>query len=311
MIGVQQLCRGLIVIGLITTRSGFPVMHDVFEGNTFEGHTMMGIVQRLQQRVGDTKPVIVADAAMLSQANIQELAAKGCRYIVGARLANTTRKLIDRIHLELPRTNKALTRFEDVYADPAVALICEFSQTRYKKDKRELDKQVQRAHDLLARQEPGRRAKFVKKANKSDRPFEFDLAHQATAEKLLGIKGYVTNLSEQELSNAQVVAYYHELWYIEQAFRMSKSDLRARPIFHRTHDAICAHVLLCFMALMMGKYLEIKTRWPLRRIRDALWAIYEATVRDERSGHVYELRMDITPLQKTGLIDLLNLQLPH
>jgi transposase len=199
---------------LITTRSGFLVTHDVFEGNTLRVHTMMGIAQRFQQRVGDTKPVIMADAAMLSRANTHELASNGYRYIVGVRLANTTRKLTDRTHLKLPHTRKALTRFENVYTDPTVALICEFSQTQCIKNKREFDKQVQRSHDLLTHQEPGRRAKFVKKANKSDRTFEFDVAHQATAKKLLGIKGYVTNLSKQELSNTQVVAYHHELWHI-------------------------------------------------------------------------------------------------
>jgi transposase len=84
-----------IVIGLITTRLGFPVMHEVFEGNTFEGHTMLAIVQRFQERVGPTKPVIVADAAMLSKANTQQLETEGYRYIVGARLANTASSFID------------------------------------------------------------------------------------------------------------------------------------------------------------------------------------------------------------------------
>ena len=64
--------------------------------------------------------------------------------------------------------------------------------------------------------------------------------------------------------------------HVEQAFRMSKTDLRTRPIFHYTHDAIKAHVLLCFMALMVGKFLEIKTGLSLRRVRDILWNVHEA-----------------------------------
>src|SRR5690606_1164665 len=74
-----------IVVGLITTRSGFPLMHEVFEGNTFEGHTMLEIVGKFQKRVGQAKPVIVADAAMLSKDNMLKLGAQGYRYIVGAR----------------------------------------------------------------------------------------------------------------------------------------------------------------------------------------------------------------------------------
>ena len=222
-----------IVIGLITTRLGFPVMHEVFEGNTFEGKTMLNIVHRLQERVGNTMPVIVADAGMLSKANMQQLEADGYSYIVEARLASTASSFIETIHNELSRTDQASKRFSYSNAVKNASIICEFSEALYRKDK----------------------------------PFIFDNALQAKAEKLLGIKGYVTNIPESELSSTDVVAYYRDLWHVEQAFRMSKSDLKARPIFHHTKEAIRAHMLVCFMALMMGKYLEIQTdqSWRSRR----------------------------------------------
>ncbi len=69
--------------------------------------------------------------------------------------------------------------------------------------------------------------------------------------------------------------YYHDRWNVEQAFRMSKSDMQARPIFHRTEDAIRAHMLFCFMALMMGKYLEIKMHRSLRKIQEEIWRVHE------------------------------------
>jgi len=81
--------------------------------------------------------------------------------------------------------------------------------------------------------------------------------------------------------------------YVEQAFRMSKSDLKARPIFHFTKDAIRAHIFVCFMALMMGKYLEIKTGVSLRQICYQLWDIKEAIVRDERTGELHSLPMEL------------------
>lgn len=300
-----------IVIGLITTRSGFPLMHEVFEGNTFEGSTMLDIVRRFQKRVGMIKPVIVADAAMLSKANMQQLEAEGYRYIVGARLANIASDDIDKIDKQLPRTDKAIRRFSYEHAGQKASIICEFSLARYKKDKREFDKQVKRALELLGRNEPGRRAKFVKKSKEKDKPFIFDTVLQAKTEKLLGIKGYVTNISEEEISSTEIIAYYRELWHVEQAFRMSKTDLRARPVFHRTKEAIRAHVLICFMALMMGKYLEIKTGWSLRQIRDELWQIHEAHICDNKTGEVHILHMDNDILENSGLIHLLNLEFPH
>ena len=299
-----------IVVGLITTRSGFPVMHEVFKGNTFEGSTMLGIVQRFQQRVGSCKPIIVGDAAMLSQANLIDLQAKGYRYIVGARLANLPVRMIHQIDQQTPRTDKAMHRFENALQPKHATLICEYSQTRYRKDKREFDKQVQRAVDLVAKQEPGRRAKFVRKA-KTEKQFEFNDALRKKAEKLLGIKGYVTNIPELELSSAEVLSYYRELWHVEQAFRMSKSDLKTRPIFHHQTDAIRAHLLLCFMALMMGKFLEIKIGSSLRTIRDVLWQIHDATVRDESTGALHTLRSPFDHPVKTGLENLLNLSNRH
>ena len=300
-----------IVIGLITTRSGFPVMHEVFEGNTFEGHTMLKILRRFEKRVGQTKPIIVADAAMLSKENMQQLNTDGYRYIVGARLANTAQRFIDQIYTELPRTDQAIKRFEYAYAGLKAPIVCEFSTTRYRKDKREFDKQVARAMTLIERKEPGRRAKFVKKSDQPGAPFVFDADLRTKTEKLLGIKGYVTNIPEQEMSNAEVIAYYKDLWHVEQAFRMSKSDLRARPIFHHTQEAIKAHVLVCFMALMVGKYLEIKTEQSLRQVRDQLWKVHEAHLRDDRTGKVHILRTNTADWANTALGKLLDLEFTH
>ena len=299
-----------IVIGLITTRSGFPVMHEVFEGNTFEGHTMLAILRRFQERVGETKPVIVADAAMLSKANMQQLEKEGYCYIVGARLASTAAGFIDQIDRTLPRTDKAMHRFIYVAVENAT-MICEFSDARYKKDKREFDKQVKRALDLLERNEPGRRAKFVKKSKKKDKSFIFDTVLQAKTEKLLGVKGYVTNIPEKTMSSAEVVAYYHDLWHVEQAFRMSKSDLQARPIFHRTQEAIRAHMLVCFMGLMMGKYLEINMKRSLRQIRKELLQVHEAHIRNEQTGEVLVMQMDAGDFAGSVLDNLLNSELSH
>ena len=298
-----------IVIGLITTRSGFPVMHEVFEGNIFEGHTMLEILKRFQQRVGeDCKPVIVADAAMLSTENMQKLDEQGYRYIVGARLANSTKTFVDQIEARLPRNDGAMARFKHTLKKGAlktnVDVICHYSEARYKKDRREFDKQVARALVLLERNEPGRRAKFVKKAE-DKKLFEFNASLKAKAERLLGIKGYVTNMAQGELSDHEVVDYYHDLWHIEQAFRMSKSDLQTRPIFHRTEQAIRSHVLVCFMALMMGKYLEIKTGVSIKQIRKQLWKVHEAHLLNEITGKTHIVRMDARQLGNPQLIDLL------
>ena len=123
-------------------------------------------------------------------------------------------------------------------------------------------------------------------------------------ESLLGIKGYCTNIPEKDLPNSDVITCYHELWNVEHAFRMSKHDLEARPIFHRKGDAVRAHILLCFIALMMGRYLEIATGMSLRKARDLLWSIEEAHFEDTVTHEVFQLRMPLNPVLESPLVVL-------
>ena len=295
-----------IILGLLVTPQGFPLMHEVYKGNTFEGHTMLSVVKAFQERHANTQPIIVADAAMLSHSNMQALEAEGYQYIVGARLSNAPADFINLLTASLPRNNGTTIRL--AYPNRSYEVVCSYSDKRYKKDKHTFDKQIEKANKLIACKEPGKRAKFVKKSSDAKIPYQFDDALKVKTEKLLGIKGYCTNIPESQLSNEQIISYYHELWHVEQAFRMSKTDLRARPIFHYSHDAVKAHVLICFMALMMGKFLEIKTGLSLRRIRDILWNVHEAHIEDSLTGEKITLRTNLDEYQNSGLQNILK---PH
>lgn len=297
-----------IIIGLLVTPQGFPLMHEVYKGNTFEGHTMLSIVKQFQQRHVETKPIIVADAAMLSRENLNALESEGYRYIVGARLANAPQSFIDSIANQLTRQDRATIRLP--HPNSSYEVICTYSTQRDKKDRRQFEKQVMRAKELITKKEPGKRAKFIKKVKEKDKQafFTFDDALKEKTEKLLGIKGYCTNIPKNILSDHQVVAYYHDLWHVEQAFRLSKTDLKTRPIFHHAHEAIRAHILLCFMALMMGKFLELKTGLSLRRVRDILWNVHEAHIEDKLTGKKIKLQTNLENYHSSGLHALLK---PH
>lgn len=295
-----------IVVGLLVTHQGFPLMHEVYKGNTFEGHTFLDVVKSFQNRHPETKPIIVADAAMLSNENMLALEAGGYQYIVGARLANTTMPFISSIDSKMDREDGSMIRLP--YPKRNYEVICTYSIKRYQKDAHQLDKQLKKAEELVKRKEPGKRAKFVKKLKDADIPYAIDETLKEKMEKLLGIKGYCTNIPLGELTNKQVVDYYHELWRVEQTFRMSKTDLKTRPIFHYQHDAVKAHVLLCFMALMIGKFLEIKTGLSLRRICDIVWSVHEANIKDNLTGEIITLRTNLDEYGQNGLDVILK---PH
>lgn len=288
-----------IVVGLLVTLQGFPLRHEVYKGNTFEGHTMLEVVKRFQRYHKDTKPIIVADAAMLSQENMTLLEDEGYKYIVGARLANTSGAFLNTLTSTLIKKDGHVIRLP--YPNRPYSVICAYSEKREKKDRREFNKQLARAEELITHKELGKRAKFVKKSESHKDALELNEELKIKTERLLGVKGYVTNISPETLSNEQVISYYQQLWHVEQAFRMSKTDLKTRPIFHYTHDAIKAHVLLCFMALMVGKFLEIKTGLSLRRIRDILWNVHDANITDTLTGKRLILQSNLEDFKKSNL----------
>lgn len=296
-----------IVIGLLVTQAGFPLAYDVFAGNTFEGKTMLPVVEGFIARHPDTKPIVVADAAMLDDDRLAELREKGISYIVGARLANNDLGTVKKIHSALDSVNGAITRLNSSHGD----LICDFSVKRYKKELNDLNKLIQKAEDLVAKQSSGVKAKFIKRVSK-----EKIVLNTALIEKrrlLLGIKGYCTDLSEAQLPEQQVIERYRHLWRVEQSFRMSKYDLEARPIYHQKEDAIKSHVLICFLALIIEKYLELTTQMTLRNIRLLVWNITESHIRDNVTRETFKFTSPATELMQSQLAPLVRRWklLPH
>ena len=107
------------------------------------------------------------------------------------------------------------------------------------------------------------------------------------------MKGYVTNIGQHRMPGAQVIAAYHDLWRVEQSFRMSKSDLDARPIFHRTRDAIEAHLDVVFAALAVARHLQDRTGWSIKRLVRALRPLREVTI--DLAGHELVAEPTIDP----------------
>ena len=296
-----------IVIGLLVTQSGFPLSYQVFAGNTFEGKTMLPVVETFISAHPQTRPIIVADAAMLDQERLAELRGKKLSYIVGARLANADIGLVKQIHSTLNGKHGAIARFPSRHGD----LVCDFSLKRYKKELNELNKLVQKAKELVAKQSLKVKAQFVKKVTKER--IELNTALIEKRRLLLGIKGYCTDLSEQQLTNEMVIDRYHQLWHIEQSFRMSKFDLQTRPIYHQKQEAIKAHVLICFVALMAEKYLELTTKLSLREIRFLVWNITETQIQDRLTKQTFVFQSPIKEILNSQLANLIakwNL-LPH
>jgi len=241
-----------ILVALMVTRDGFPVTYEVFPGNTFEGHTIVPVIKDFIARNGVKDFTVVADAAMISAENIKQLTQNNINYIVGARLGNIADELFETIDKNISREDGKSIRL----ATDNGCLICSYSSVRYRKDKYEMEKQIEKAMEAIAKPSKNKKIKFIRT---KEQRVELNEALIEKTKKLLGIKGYYTNLEESVADNKTIMERYHELYRIEHAFRMSKSDLQTRPIFHFKEQPIKLHILICFMALVISKHIELKT----------------------------------------------------
>lgn len=250
-----------ILVALMVSKEGFPVAYEIFAGNTFEGHTIIPVIKSFIKRNGVKEFTVVADAAMISSENIAQLTQQDINYIVGARMGNLSADLLEWVDKQIDRRDGRSIRIKTELG----YLICSYSAVRYRKDLYEMNKQIEKAKQVIEVPSKSRKQKFTK-TNKQQLELNEELIEKT--KKLLGIKGYYTNMEEQVADNKTIIERYHELHRIEQAFRVSKSDLETRPIFHFKEQPIKLHILICFMALAISKHIEIKAGISTRKFLD-------------------------------------------
>ena len=284
-----------IVIGLVVNKDGVPLYFDVFQGNTFEGHTFLPVVKGILNLLGSTELVVIADSAMISQANVDKLIEAGIGFVVGARIATLPLDLINSISSELDAKNGKAT----TVTYRGQRLICEYSEKRAAKDKSDRLKQIAKAEGAIAA--PSRitnRFRFVKTKGQTI-SLNRDLV--AKAEKLEGIKGYITNT---QLPEQTVIDRYHDLWRIENSFRLTKSDLEARPIFHRLDETIKAHLVIVFAGLAICKYIELRTVMSIRKVLKIAEKVLTHKVVNLKTGETAYIE---TAIEDSALREKLNL----
>jgi transposase len=275
-----------VVVALMVSKEGFPIAYEVFPGNTFEGHTIIPVVKKFIKRNAVKNTTIVADAAMISAENIDQLTKNNINYIVGARLGNLSYKVIDEIDKNVSREDGKSTRInlENGY------LICSYSSVRYRKDKYEMEKQITSAKQVIENPTKRKKMKFTTSIGQR---LELNEKLIEKTEKLLGIKGYHTNLEENDVDNQTIINRYHELYKIEQAFRISKHDLRTRPIFHFKEEPIKLHLLICFMALVISKHIEIQTDISIKRFIQEAKKITDGRIKNKITQQETRLRVNL------------------
>ena len=285
-----------IYLGLLVGLGGYAIGYDIFEGNIYEGHTLIPFLEKTSKKFNLEKPIVVADAGLLSNDNIKALEEKKYEYIIGARIKNEPDKIKQQIlgqklkDGETMKISKATNR-----------LIVAFATNRASKDEHNRKRGLQRLEKQI------KKGKFTKSSinnkgynkylkMKGDMLIEIDY-EKFNADKCWdGLKGYITNT---KLNDKQVMENYKNLWHIEKAFRMSKTDLRIRPIYHRLQSRIEAHICISFTAYCIYKELERvlykeKSSLSLKKAAEVTHNMYEVsyTLPDSKHTKTKLLKMD-------------------
>ncbi len=243
-----------IVLGLLVSQNGYPLAYEIYQGNKFEGDTMLPVINLFKRKYKLKQLVVVADAGLLSAKNIQSLQCNHYEYILGARLKTESKFIKEQIlSLKLKDGQSAI-----IQKDEHTKLIISFSKARASKDKENRDRGIKKLHKLI-------KSKHLTKSQINNKGYNKFLKMEGNITisvdegrinadtKWDGLKGYLTNTT---LSKETIIENYAHLWNIEKAFRVAKTDLQIRPIYHHLQRRIESHICLAFVAYKVYKELE-------------------------------------------------------
>ena len=270
-----------IFLGLLVGLGGYAIGYDIFEGNIYEGHTLIPVLEKLSKKFNLSKPIVVADAGLLTNDNIIDLEENGYQYILGARIKNESGEIKKQI-IEAKLENG---EYKILRKPAGQRLIISYSDKRARKDENNRNRGLQR---LEKRIKSGK----LTKSNINNRGYNkylrlvgevhISIDHDKFEKDKLwdGLKGYLTNT---RFGAKRIVDNYNNLWQIEKAFRMSKTDLRIRPIYHRLKSRIEAHICISFTAYAIYKDLErmlykAKASFSVKRAVELTQTMYQLEI---------------------------------
>lgn len=258
-----------VLLSLMVNKDGLPIGYKVFPGNTYEGHTLIPALKDLRQRYKIDKVVFVADSGLFNQNNLKELETEGFEYIVGARLKNLSNdlkeKILDKRHYK-GNNDFCIAQFE---YEAEKRLVVSYKESRARKDALERAKAVEQLRKKLEKQKNPKEylsnygyKKYLKVSGNSS----IELNENKIKEASLwdGLHGVITNA--KDIANEQILRQYINLWHIEEAFRITKHDLKVRPVFHWTERRIKAHLAICFTAYALVRHLEYRVRLQYKNL---------------------------------------------
>lgn len=300
-----------IVLGLLVSQNGYPLDYEIFEGNKYEGETLLPVVNHFKSKYAAEKLIVIADSGLLSNKNIEQLKAQQCQYILGARIKNMNKETTAKILRLKLQDNQSQT----IELAQNERLIVGYKKARAIRDAKNRKRGLEKLEKAIQTGKLGKKHINNRGYNKylqivGDVNIKINYNKFEEDAKWDGLKGYTTNT---QLSKEEVIAQYSQLWQIEKTFRISKSDLQIRPIYHRLRRRIEAHICISFAACKVYKELERmlkekKSHYSVEQAINIIKTIYKVELQTPYSNNTYS-RLLIKTSDQQSIIDLFGLKI--
>ena len=294
--------QGQVLLALMVTREGLPVGYDVFPGNMYEGDTFKEAIEKIKTRYKVKRVVIVADSGLLSTKNVELLEKERLEYILGARLRSLSDKwqnrILDNRDYDKKTKEGEILRIATYSYTKTRRLIVSHSSKRAEKDRKDREKSIEKLRQKLEKSKKPQ-SLISNYGYKKYLTVEGDVQVCINEEKLErealwdGLHGIMTNIREKDMKAEEALSQYHGLWQVEESFRITKHDLRIRPVFHWSAKRIKAHIAICFVAFSLIRFLQYRIRqktgenFSPERIREELFRIQESILKHTIDNNKY------------------------
>lgn len=278
--------RTQVVIGLAITQEGLPITHRVFEGNTVDVSTLKQMSKELKRRFGLPEAVLVGDRGMFSAENLKALTGDGFRYVVCLRSRQQEEfeqalRAALKAGLHRPKEIEAERTWKEVSLEDGVRHLVVYSPLRAEHDFEVRERRLERALEGLQRlQQRASKEKLSQKAivERATRIlveakvakyvgyvaergfFNFWLRRDVYRQERRRDGFFVLKTNHPGLAAEAILASYLQLQEVERAFRVVKSLLKLRPIYHWRERRVKVHIFITFLAFLLAKTLELKLR---------------------------------------------------
>lgn len=258
-----------VVMGLLIDNNGIPVSYELYPGNTSEFSTLYPVIKDLKEKYKLKKVIVAADRGLNSGKNLFLLKELGLDYVMAYKLKGAKKEIKEKLFedgyiVEKEFKYKLIEHVKEIRIDGKTEkiqdnLLLGYSEKRAKKDKADRQRLLDKADRLLnnpsmMKQELKKGGKKFIKVTRGNLDIELDVKQIEEAEKMDGF--FAIEYSQKELTGREVREIYGSLWKIEDSFRVLKTNLEARPIFVWSEKRIRAHFLICYLALVIERYLE-------------------------------------------------------